>query len=563
MPLSISIKHKLLGLAIIPVILISAILTILVAYKINDLSEHQVNETNDILMEESKLKLLSSIEIAKSIIQPIYDSGGSLKEAVNLLKRISYGESGYIFGYNSQGIRIFNGESTEGVGNSYIDQKDSNGHLLIQDLIKTGKVNTTNSEKEFVAYYFPRLGEKIPSPKLSLSLYFPRWDLIIGTGIYIDEIEGKLSIVKADINNARNNIISSLLVLACVLVAIVVSLGLLLSKTILTPLSSISLSLQNLASGEGDLTQKLAVTDKHETGKLSLYVNNLLAFLNNTILKVKHVSIEVKQETHSLDYQAKELTKVTNEQYSEIDQIATAITEMSSTATSVAESAGSAANSAKEAQKQGIIALETVNASSQAMSHLTQEINSASEVVQRVGEDVGEIVNILQVIENIAAQTNLLALNAAIEAARAGEQGRGFAVVADEVRSLAGKTQSSTEEIQNMIQRLEGGSHSAIEAMNTSLEQCVETENRQQETQKALQVISTAVLSINDQNTQIATAAEEQSQVSEDINQRITQISDQTKVLSEMAEKNQNTCQVLNSRTKELEDLVSQFKLSE
>jgi methyl-accepting chemotaxis protein len=563
MSISISIKHKLLGLAIIPVVLMSAILITLVTNKINGLSTHQVNETQNILMEESKLELLSSMEIASSIVRPIYESGGSLEEAVNLLKRINYGESGYIFGYNSQGIRIFNGESNEGVGDSYINLKDSNGHFLIQELIKASKTNNSESEKTYVTYYFPRLGEETPSPKLSLSLYFPNWDLIIGTGIYIDEIEEKLSVVKTDINSARNNIISSLLVIASILVAIVISLGLLLSKTILTPLSRISNSLQNLASGEGDLTQKLAVTDKHETGKLSLYVNNLLTFLNDTILKVKHVSIEVKQETHSLDYQAKELTKVTNDQYSEIDQIATAITEMSSTATSVAESAGSAANSAKEAQNQGAIALETVSASSQAMSRLTQEINSASEVVQRVGEDVGEIVNILQVIENIAAQTNLLALNAAIEAARAGEQGRGFAVVADEVRSLAGKTQSSTEEIQNMIQRLEGGSHSAIEAMSSSLEQCVETENRQQETQKALQVISTAVLSINDQNTQIATAAEEQSQVSEDINQRITQISDQTKVLSEMAEKNQTTCQVLNSRTQELEELVAQFKLSE
>jgi methyl-accepting chemotaxis protein len=563
MNFSISIRRKLLGLAIIPVILMSLVLSTMLVIQIDSLSDQQVESINTLLINDSKSELKSFIEIVSSAVLPIYQSGGRKEEAIAILKRIRYGESGYIFGYDSKGIRIFNGESEKGIGKSYLNLQDTNGVYLIKDLITAGKNNGIKTGNQYVTYHFPRLGGDKPAPKLSLSLYYPDWDLMIGTGFYIDEIEKQLEIIQSDINTARNRIVNSLLIIAAILVALVIGSGILLNRSILRPLSRISDSLQNLASGNGDLTRQLIISDQHETGKLAGYVNNLLSFLNTTISKVKNVSIEVKQETQNLDLQASELTGIISEQNNEVDQIATAITQMSSSASNVAQSASSAADSAHEAKKQGSIALEKMNASNQAMSRLTQEINAANDVVKRVGEDVEGIITILQVIENIAAQTNLLALNAAIEAARAGEQGRGFAVVADEVRSLAGKTQSSTEEIQNMIQRLENGSKSATGAMTSSIEQGLEVENCQQETQEALQAISTAVLAITEQSSQIATAADEQSHVSEEISQRVTQISDQTKVLTGMAGVNQDTCKQLNTRTAILEQLVAQFKLND
>ena len=190
---------------------------------------------------------------------------------------------------------------------------------------------------------------------------------------------------------------------------------------------------------------------------------------------------------------------------------------MVSSSNEVLSNAKSAAEAAQSANSHGMTALDKVKKSSLEMSELIVEINKANDVVKGVGDDVQNISAILQVIESIAEQTNLLALNAAIEAARAGEQGRGFAVVADEVRNLASKTQGSTEEIQQMIVKLQNGSKSAVEAMQLSMSSSANAESSVSESLSALNDIAESVAVITDMNSQIASAAAEQNEVGEDL----------------------------------------------
>lgn len=215
-------------------------------------------------------------------------------------------------------------------------------------------------------------------------------------------------------------------------------------------------------------------------------------------------------------------------QRQETDMVATAVTEMSAAAQEIARHAQGAADAAQQADTEGEKASHTVKLAIDAINHLAGEIESAAQVITELEGDVTRISSMVSVIRDIAEQTNLLALNAAIEAARAGEQGRGFAVVADEVRTLASKTQDSTEEIHRLIERLTAGSSRAVQAMTSSRKTGEETVARANEAGASLATISKAVSTISEMNLQIATASEEQTAVTEDITRSITTIADGT-----------------------------------
>ncbi len=222
------------------------------------------------------------------------------------------------------------------------------------------------------------------------------------------------------------------------------------------------------------------------------------------------------------------------EQKDEVDKVATAMTEMSATVHEVARNATEAAEAAQRADEETTKGKMVVSQAIEAIDLLANEVNDAAQVIHRLEQDSDEIGAVLDVIRGIAEQTNLLALNAAIEAARAGEQGRGFAVVADEVRTLAQRTQQSTQEIQNMIERLQSGAQDAVKAMEQGRSRAQVGVEQAAEAGTSLETIAQAVGTISDMNTQIATAAEEQSVVAEEINLNIVSISDMAdKIASE------------------------------
>jgi len=332
-------------------------------------------------------------------------------------------------------------------------------------------------------------------------------------------------------------------------------------KAIVTRLRQTQCAMDDIVSGEGDLTRRLDDTGTDEIAQLAKAFNAFVAIVQNIIQ-------QVSGNTNRLADASERLTSVTNEtstgagrQQQETDKVATAVNEMSASGQEVARNAVAAAQAAEDADGAANSGRKIVGQAMDAIDNLATEVENAGEVIDRVEKDSKRIGGVLDVIRDIAEQTNLLALNAAIEAARAGEQGRGFAVVADEVRTLASRTQQSTAEIQTMIERLQEGTHGAVQVMESSRDKAIQAVEQASRAGTSLEEINAAVASIKDLNSQIAAAAEEQSAVAENINQKVVSISDITDQSAAGAQQTASASNELNQLAEELQTLVGQFKV--
>ncbi len=311
----------------------------------------------------------------------------------------------------------------------------------------------------------------------------------------------------------------------------------------------------------GDMTVSFRPSSRDELGELGEVFNGTVQRIHDLIEQVGHTVVEVERQAEQVHAVSARSNQAVSGQRGQIEQVATAMNQMSATAQEVARSAAAAVNSAHSVNQETVSGRGLVESQQGNIARLAGEIDQSVAVIHQLASDSQAISRVLEVIKSIAEQTNLLALNAAIEAARAGEQGRGFAVVADEVRTLAKRTQQSTEEIEQMISRLQGGVGAAVKAMDTSHQVAAGTVGQSQQVQQALENILGAVGSIVDQNQQIAAAVEQQTAVAQDIDQNIVEINRAAEHTTQGAHQTEDASRQLSAQVMELKRLIGAFRV--
>ncbi|UCP15202.1 HAMP domain-containing protein [Aeromonas media] len=326
-------------------------------------------------------------------------------------------------------------------------------------------------------------------------------------------------------------------------------------------LQTLKLNIDALSAGDADLTARIQVKGHDELDNIALSVNRFIAYLQQMMVQVTDATDLITRELAQLDQQTGQARRILGEHASETDQVVTALTELSSTADSVAQHASDSASFTEAANGQAANSRKVVGSASASVVALIDEVDLAAAKVLEMQEDAKQIGSVLGVIGGIAAQTNLLALNAAIEAARAGEQGRGFAVVADEVRALAARTQNSTAEVGSMLSRLTQGVAEAVVAMEQTKHSCQAAADTTGQVTGGLDSMADSVVQIHDLSSQIATAAEEQSRVTEEINRNMVSIRDMLSLLVQNGSQTEQSAATLLGSNRQLLALVRRFKV--
>ncbi|OZY51874.1 chemotaxis protein [Pseudomonas lundensis] len=558
----LSLKAKVLSLAVLPVLLFALVMSLTTVWILQNQANQEVEETRQRLLNDAKATLKSYVEVAMTAIKPLYDAAQPGDEAaraqvIKLLSNITYGTDGYFFGYDSQTVRLFKGNSPEGVGKNFQDNRDPNGVYTNRELVRVAKDGS-----HYVQYSSSLPGnERVLVPKLGYTEYLPKWDMVIGTVVNLDGIEAQVAEVEASVKERMQGMILSIVAITFVVLLVIAVIGMLVANTILRPLHLMKVNLDDIAAGEGDLTHRLAITSQDELGDLARSFNRFVDKIHAMVRQITDMTFQLTTLVGQVSDQAHRSEQAMERQRHETDQVATAINEMSSAAQEVARSAQGASVAAQKTDEEGQVAKRVVDGSIQQIHALVSDIRSSGSSLDSLQQDVTSIVSVLGVIRSIADQTNLLALNAAIEAARAGEAGRGFAVVADEVRALASRTQQSTQEIQGMIDRLQQGTDEAVQAMRRSSEAGVGTSEQANQAGESLDAMAQLIGTINSMNAQIASAAEEQTAVAEEINRSVHQIAVAVDNVADETQQGAQTTRSLAQLGQRLGDLVGQFRI--
>jgi methyl-accepting chemotaxis protein len=364
----------------------------------------------------------------------------------------------------------------------------------------------------------------------------------------------------SDLTSTSDNMIKMLLTASAVGIGLGLFIAVFLSRQITKALNQLIDRVKDIAQGEGDLTKRIDVKSQDEIGELAKWFNAFVVKIHDVIAEVTDASTEVAAASTEIAASAEQIAAGANEQSQQITQVSSAVEEMSSSVVEVARKSADAANSANESGRIATEGGDVVTDTITGMRSINEAVSSSAQSVQELGKRGEQIGEVITVINDIADQTNLLALNAAIEAARAGEHGRGFAVVADEVRKLADRTTKATEEIAGSIQAIQNETTIAVDKMNAGTEEVTTGVQKAEQAGEALKQIVASAQDVSAMVQSIAAAAEEQSAASEQVSRNIEQIASVTRETSEGTNQAAAAATQLSQRAETLQQLVGQFK---
>ncbi|CAI8715655.1 methyl-accepting chemotaxis protein [Pseudomonas zeae] len=454
----------------------------------------------------------------------------TLKQLTEIVKQIKLGETGYLMLLENSGTVLVDPKQPE----HNFKPLDSLGEGYAQ-LAKAGKglVEVELNGERYMANVWP-------SEQLG-------WTFV---GL----------IKQSDVMSSATQLTWLIAIIAAVLAVLFAVVGASFATLIVRPIRSVASGLEGIAQGEGDLTKNLDIRGNDETAQLANWFNQFLTAIRSLIQHIGGAAGKILATSQSSTRVSSDMAEAAGRQREAVDMVSTAFHEMVATANEVARSCSQAADSADSGQRQARQGQQQIDAAVHSVDQLSQELEQSAQSMQQLERDSNDIQSILGTIRSIAEQTNLLALNAAIEAARAGEQGRGFAVVADEVRALAKRTADSTAEIDGLLGNLAKRTSQVTQQMHASLQVSHQSVTRIGEARESFGQIRESVDVIRDMNTQIATAAEEQHQVAEDINRHISQIHGDAQLVAELANSARLDSQSLAGLSNELDGLVRRFR---
>ena len=468
------------------------------------------------------------------------------KQALSVVRGLRYDHDDYFWINDLTPVMIMHPANPKLDGQNLSAIRDPDGFAVFNEFVILAKAKGAG----IVNYRWPKPGADAPVAKTSYIQRFEPWGWIIGSGVYVDDVQAEFTgqVWKASVIG---------LIIAVVMALLVA----LIARSIVRPLQAAVNAMGNIASGESDLTRSLDTLGHDEVTQLSHHFNSFTAKLRQVVSQLQVCANALGQSSTELGNNATQAHDRSQQQSQQMELVATAINEVTYGVQDVAKNAEHAASEMRDAQAQAQQGQVNIDGSLQQIDQLSGTISQAVEVMRTLSAESTQIGSVLEVIRSIADQTNLLALNAAIEAARAGEQGRGFAVVADEVRLLAQRTQKSTAEIQGMIERLQGHSEAAVKVISDSHSASQLTIEQAGQAGASLTAIGQALRNLNGLNASIASATLQQAHVVEDINQNVTQAAGLSHSTALAAQQSSVASSHLRTLSEQLNDLLRQFKV--
>ena len=458
----------------------------------------------------------------------------SLDDMVNLLASFKIEDTGFIYLVDADGQVKLHQDKNQ-MGKKGLSQLYPN--VNVQQLLNKNDFNLIKADAD---------GKHM----LIASSYIPSMDWYLVA--QVPEAE-----VFALLEESSYQILISTIIIAALFIAIAIAVA----GSVSRPIAQVAELFRNIGEGEGDLRQRLPVNGEDEIAQLARGFNSFISKIQDSVIEVAQTSEQLGKSAIDVSNQAQQTLEDSNLQKDRTIMVVTAINEMGATVNEIASNAAQAAVTAREADSESSEGQQVVTRARNTINQLSKDVGQVGEVIESLATHTKSIGGILDVIRAISEQTNLLALNAAIEAARAGEAGRGFAVVADEVRNLASRTAASTNEVQTMIDKLQSEASRAVTAMEQSRNRSREGVQAVDEASNSLSGISQQIASISDMNIQVAAATEEQSTVVEDINRNVTEINDITQRTAQTAQAAAQASKALNQLASRLDTLVARFKV--